>query len=429
MNHLPRPIALALVASSLLLPACALDADPTAQSSDYALGLSTTDTARVLALVNYAGTDLATLDDAIGLDARAAKGIADYRAGSDGVLATADDRYFADLAEVDAIPYVGDAAFQKLATYAANHAAPADETVEGVSFRGWEAESVVWAVDHLDVGALDAILDARAAKGLVAARPFTTVAAMGPVPYVGSSALASLHAAAAGWWAMMRSSSSTPSLAGTFDGVAFDETTAEVALDIANAAAAWELGGYGVTSSPASHLIAARPYATLAAVAATSGIGTVTMTALHTYATSGHWKSGANACVDSFESVVAPHLPDLLLMSESDRPIDIVSFVGQGAQAPTPASVLALVGAKAGSTVEPRSTDDFAVTLEPSSGTADPNAAALVLAAVAAQLSDVIYVKVHAPQGDPYQAEVHVYLVGRTTCGDLVALHAISIET
>ena len=50
-------------------------------------------------------------------------------------------------------------------------------------------------------------------------------------------------------------------------------------------------------------------------------------------------------------------------------------------------------------------------------------------AAIAAQLTDVIYVAVHKPASDLYQAEVDVYLIGRTACGDLVGLHAISVET
>jgi len=41
----------------------------------------------------------------------------------------------------------------------------------------------------------------------------------------------------------------------------------------------------------------------------------------------------------------------------------------------------------------------------------------------------VIYVAAHAPAGSPDQAEVNVYLVGRTSCGDLVGPHAIAIET
>ncbi len=426
MNH---RLALALLASSLFFPACAMNTgDPTASSSGAALSMSADDAARVLALVNYPGTDRTTLDDAVGLDARAAQNIAAYRAGDDGVVPSADDRYFGDLGELDAVPYVGDSAFQKLQAYAANHAVPAAESVEGVYFRGWQSQTVVWAVDHLDEASLDAVLDSRAAKNLVAARPFSTVTAMGPVSYVGGSALASLRDAATTWWPLMQSNA-TESLAGTFDGVAFDEPTAETALEIANQASAARLTAHGVATHPADLMVAGRAYTTLAAVAGVSGVGTATMAALHDYATSGDWGQDPNACVDAFQAAVSPHLGDLLLMSESDRPLDLVSYPGAGTQAPTADSVLALVGAEAGSTAEVRTLDYFKMVLEPSSDNADPNAAADVVAAIGAQLTDVIVVKVHKPQNDPYSAEVDMYVLGRTSCGDLVGLHAIAIET
>jgi hypothetical protein len=44
-------------------------------------------------------------------------------------------------------------------------------------------------------------------------------------------------------------------------------------------------------------------------------------------------------------------------------------------------------------------------------------------------LTDVVYVAVHAPASSPDRAQVQVYLLGRTRCGDLVGIHSISIET
>ncbi len=431
MNRIaPLSLALSLFAVGCAMQSAGAPADPEAATSNYAVSMSPADAASVLALVNYPGTDATTLDHAVGLDARAAKNIAKYRAGADGVLPSADDAYFADIGELDAIPYVGDVAFEKLQSYAATHATPASETVEGVYFRGWEAETVVWAVDHLDYAALDAVLDARAAGGLVAARPLSSVSAMGPVSYVGASALESLRDAATGWWTPMRAGA-TQSLGGTFDGVAFDEQTAATALDIANGASADELTAHGMTTSPANAIVAARPFATVAAVAAVKGVGTASMNALHDYAASGAWggSAGPAACIDAFANAVSPHLADLLFMSESDRPIDVFSYAGAGGAAPTPAQILSLVGAPAGSTVESRAVDNFNVALEPSSDSADPAAAAAVESIVSSQLDDVIFVKIHKPVGDPYSAEVDVYLVGRTSCGDLVGLHAVAIET
>jgi hypothetical protein len=116
-------------------------------------------------------------------------------------------------------------------------------------------------------------------------------------------------------------------------------------------------------------------------------------------------------------------------MSESDRPLDVVSWPGAGTAPPTAAQIVALTHPEAGSRTETRDPNNFYGDFEPSSSTADPNAAAAVQAAFAAQLTDVVYIAVIPPLGGPNQAEVDVYLVGRTACGDLVGLHAISIET
>lgn len=194
---------LALLAA-VLATACVQDVTDDAESTS-AVSLSPADTARVLDLVNYPGTDVATLDVAAGLDSRAAKGIIAHRNGADGVSPSADDAPFADLATLDAVPYVGDVAFAKLASYAAAHPAPASASVEGVLFHGWEAEAVVWGVNHASVYELDvtAALDSRAANNLVAKAPFANVAAMGPVSYVGPSALTALRAHALVWWQAM----------------------------------------------------------------------------------------------------------------------------------------------------------------------------------------------------------------------------------
>lgn len=419
-------LALALVLGGSLFGCIGVE-DPEAAPSAVAGELSAADTSAVLALVNYPGTTQAILDDAAGLDARAAQNIVAYRVGPDGVEPSADDLAFGDIAELDAVPYVGDAAFRSLQAYGLAHPPPPSEDVEGVHFAGWESEAVIWGVNHVAAGVLDGMLDARAASGLVAARPFASVTAMGPVSYVGTSALSHLRSSAPSWWNAMHGAAGTPSLAGTFDGVAFDEATAQVALAIANGATAAELTSHGMTSTAASHVIGSRPYTTLAQLAAVSGVGTATMNALATYARSGLWGAPSpTMCIPTFEDAVGPHLADLLLMSESDRQIDIVSFPGAGTTAPTASMLHTLVGAPSSTTTETRSVDDFFVVLEPSSDAADPNAAAIVEAAVRAQLTNLLYVKLHSAT-DP--AVVQVYLVGRTACGDIVGLHSISIET
>jgi hypothetical protein len=417
-----RPvIAFALLA--LVTTACAPGLEGGDVSSAQAAKLSAEDAARILDLVNDPATDAARLDGTIGLDARAAKAIASFRLGPDGVMPSADDGYFADVAALDALPHVGDAAISKLGAYALAHPAPRGEVVEDVSLRGWEAQAVIWGVNHDPVAALDGIIDVRAAAGLVARRPFATVSAMGPVPYVGSAALVRLRAHAPMWWTAQRAAGE-PVLAGTFDGVTFDQATATVALVIANGATQAQLTEHGVTSAPASHLVAGRPYTTLAGVANLTGVGAATMTALKAYAQSGAWPPPAD-CIARFRDAVSPHLASLLFMSESDRPLDVVSYPGQGGTAPTAASFLALLVVAPGTTASQRDVAHFYEALEP----ADSEAVAVVQAAVAAQLTDVIYVAVQLPPDDPYHCVLPVYLVGRTACGDLVALRSDAVET
>jgi DNA uptake protein ComE-like DNA-binding protein len=318
----------------LALPAmagCALSSDVGATSEG-----ATTDTQTLLDFVNDPSTDLALLDKTVKLDSRAATGIVAARAGADGIYPSSDDAPFANVAALDAVPYVGSATIAKLQAYALAHPAPASVTVEGVSFSGWQAQAVVWGVNHAAVSELDGFLDARAAKDLVLARPFASVAQTGPVSYVGPSALTALRGHAAAWW----TASQKP------------------------------------------------------------------------------------ACAESFVSTVTSELGNLLFMSESDRPFDVVSFPGAGTAAPTAASVLALVNAPSGSTALLRPTADYYAAFE-----ADDAASAAVQATFAADLTDVVYVAVFAPEGSENQALVDVYLVGRTSCGDLVGLHSIAVET
>lgn len=88
----------------------------------------------VLAVANT--LDQATLDDDVGLDARAAKNIVKRRNGADALLGTSDDNRYDTIAELDAVPYVAAAAFAKLLAYAeANGYVPAAMTSD------WELEN------------------------------------------------------------------------------------------------------------------------------------------------------------------------------------------------------------------------------------------------------------------------------------------------
>jgi hypothetical protein len=78
----------------------------------------------ILALVNTAELELLDID--IALDVRAAEAIVTHRNGADAVLGTADDDPIDDIAELDAVPWVGTTAFGKLLAWVRAHA-PANE--------------------------------------------------------------------------------------------------------------------------------------------------------------------------------------------------------------------------------------------------------------------------------------------------------------
>lgn len=287
----------ALAALALLLPACfasqaddALEAPP---PSDPALGAPAMlpgDEAAVLALVGYPGVDVEVLRDEVGLDARTAAAIVGWRNGLDGETPTDDDRRFESVAELVTVAGLVEGDLVALAAYAEAHPAPVPATVEGVELLGWQAEAVVWGVNHSDPAALDGILDARAATGLLSARPFAGIDELGAVAFVGPTALAALRAHAGLYWHRMHATPEDPRLGGVYDRVTFDDGMALVALDIANRASREQLEEHLVTAPVSSALVASRPYAALADVAAVDGVGTVTMQRLLAYARSGQWR-------------------------------------------------------------------------------------------------------------------------------------------
>jgi len=421
-----------LFASTLALFGCSAGTD-VSSSSDT----TTTNEQRLLDFVNYPDTNVQLLDATVKLDARAAKNVIALRNGADGVYPSNDDTPFTSESALDAVPYVGSATLAKLEAYALAHPAPSGETVEGVAFSGWQSQAVVWGVNHATASELDGFLDARAAKALVAGRPFKTVAAMGPMAYVGASALGSLRGHAAAWWTASKA------------GFVLDETTRAADAELLKESLAEDEGFVeiiqGLTNGDNTEGVAilqaleaeidvlTKPLVGTTytdADAAQAAVDAAAPVKAHTK--SGQWAylesigvkpTTALACVASFESSVIPQIESLLFMSESDRPFDVLTFAGQGTTAPTAASVLALVNAPSGSTSALRNVSDFYGDLE-----ADDTAAKAVETEFGT-LKDVVYVAVFAPANSIDKALVDVYLVGRTSCGDLVALHSISVET
>ncbi len=113
-----------LLLSFVLLASCGVDPGEPIDERDAEFSLAKDDgspfspaeRAGALALVNTAATSV--LDEDVPLDVRAAEGIVAHRDGSDGLHGTADDNAFDDLAELDAIPYVGPKALERLVAYA-----------------------------------------------------------------------------------------------------------------------------------------------------------------------------------------------------------------------------------------------------------------------------------------------------------------------
>jgi DNA uptake protein ComE-like DNA-binding protein len=266
----------------LVLASCATSGDPFADDGELAQALTPAEVTQVLDLVNYPGVTEGELDESIGLDARAARAIAAHRAGPDGRFPSLDDDLFGDLAELDALPYVGNAALEDLLVYAASHPVPASERHENIVFAGWQAEIVVWGANTVAIGTLNGLLDNRAAENVLAARPLANLAALAAVPLIGTNALGAFRGQARPWWFAREQYPTTQ--AGTYDGVVFDETVAQAALDIANTHSRDQMVAGGVYGNGASAIVGNRPYTTLAQVAAVAGVGASTMQGLHTYA-------------------------------------------------------------------------------------------------------------------------------------------------
>lgn len=118
------------VACVLALTACSSTSDEPGDpehgsfgsgKADGGIDPSSAEARAVLALVNDPAVDLDILDDDAALNAKAAVGIITHRDGPDGIVGTGDDDLFGDLAELDAVPFVGKVALEQLLDYAIEH--------------------------------------------------------------------------------------------------------------------------------------------------------------------------------------------------------------------------------------------------------------------------------------------------------------------
>ncbi len=175
-----------LVAALAFVAACASTDDDVASVERAVVQDGTPQAAAVLTVANL--QPYAVLNEAVGLDRRAATSIVDHRP-------------FATFAALDVAPYVGPHAIDLLLAYAVSHGqvgpggAP---VVLGVEEGSRNARSILKMANHLSLALLDANsgvgLDHRAAEGIVAQRPLASLAALAAVPYVGQSAFERLLA-------------------------------------------------------------------------------------------------------------------------------------------------------------------------------------------------------------------------------------------
>lgn len=101
-----------------LLIACGPEAMMTIAEEDSLESLSAElDSNGMLAFLNGPLATVDALDNDVGLDARAAKGIVEHVRGPDGVLGSADDDRLGSILELDAIPYVGAIAMNAINRY------------------------------------------------------------------------------------------------------------------------------------------------------------------------------------------------------------------------------------------------------------------------------------------------------------------------
>lgn len=154
----------------------------------------------LLDFVNDHGHDLALLDRSLGLERRAAEAIVAHRVGDDGLRGTADDGLFLSLAELDATPWVGPAAMQRLAGHASALGYMDSQqrvvgSFEGVRFTFREAEQTLELVNSMSARSLDTQLhlDARAVRSITEARPLRSLDQLSELYWVGPSTLTRLR--------------------------------------------------------------------------------------------------------------------------------------------------------------------------------------------------------------------------------------------
>jgi len=157
----------------------------TVGSETSALEVTSAEEQGILDVANTAS--FTELDDDVRLDRRAAQNIVDRRGAG-----------FTDLETLDAVPYVGDSALQRLLDYAYSTGTVDEgpELVHGITEGSPEAIGVLTVANDSDFARLDdeVALDRRAAQNIVDGRGpgFDSLSALDAVSYVGARAFSKL---------------------------------------------------------------------------------------------------------------------------------------------------------------------------------------------------------------------------------------------
>lgn len=200
MRRITIVAALALFGCADTAPPPSSDTQAPPSTHQSALADGTPESVGLLTLLNDAATTFEVLDDDVPLDKRAAENLVAHRDGPDGELGTADDDLFDDVAEVDAVTWVGPAAMDALLAYAAaqGYVPEGDDplgTYDDVTFTVNEAEATLELVNDAPATELDVdvALDSRAVDAILEARPVGGMVELEGLYFVGPSAMLKLR--------------------------------------------------------------------------------------------------------------------------------------------------------------------------------------------------------------------------------------------
>ncbi len=125
-------------------------------------------------------------------------------------------------------------------------------------------------------------------------------------------------------------------------------------------------------------------------------------------------------CGPTLQDEFAKAVDGLLYLSESDYPFEILVAPSPGLGAVTPPELFAVLGLPKDTPFELRTFDQFFTPFLLSG----PNGARYQA------LRDLMEARLSAPQVIRFDMiQVKVYLVGRSSCGEIAGVHTISIET